>query len=315
MKKNIYNRLELYTLAVGLSIALGFTACSDDPYDFDGVVLGVESNIGSPSAANAKMTEVPALQKGDVFVTHDLVFTHKEVNDLGNDTIINDTVMNYCLAYDTIQYHSRWVAFRFDGSNRTKVVDRSEDDPFTDDTQISAKHWIGSKGFGYGYDRGHLCASMDRRISRDAEKQTFFMTNMSPQMASFNQKYWLGYEEYVQGLGRNASFSDTLYVVKGGTIDKDKIIGHVYRTNGKQVAIPKFYYMALLKCKSSGYEAIAFWMEHKEYGTDADKAEIARHAISIDELEEYTGIDFFHNLPDGAETEVEKTFNLSSWNL
>ena len=302
MKKNIYNRLGLYTLALGLTSVLSFTACSDDPYDFDGIVLGVESKVGKASAADAKMMEVPALQKGDLFVTHNIVSG-------------SDTVMNYCLAYDTVQYHSRWVAFRFDGSNRAKNTGRSDSDAFTDDTQIPSKHWIGSKGFGYGYDRGHLCASNDRLVSADANRQTFYMTNMSPQMSSFNQNYWVGYEQYVQNLGRDASFSDTLYVVKGGTIDKDKIIGHVYRNNGKQVAIPKFYYMALLKCKSSGYEAIAFWMEHKEYGTDADKAEIARHAISIDELEEYTGIDFFHNLPDGAETEVEKSFNLSSWNL
>ena len=306
MKKNIFNPIGLYTLAVGLSIALGFTACSDDPYDFDGVVLGAESKVGKASAADAKMIEVPALQKGDLFVTHNIVFEGKEKDD---------TVMNYCLAYDTVQYHSRWVAFRFDGSNRAKNTGRSSSDAFQDDPSINSKHYVGNKGFGSGYDRGHLCASNDRLVSEEANRQTFYMTNMSPQMSQFNQQYWVGYEQYVQNIGRDASFSDTLYVVKGGTIDKEKILGYVWRNTGKQVAVPKFYYMALLKCKSSGYEAIAFWMEHKEYDVEPTKSEIAKHAITIDELEEYTGIDFFHNLPDEAEAAVEKTFNLSSWNL
>ena len=138
---------------------------------------------------------------------------------------------------------------------------------------------------------------------------------MSPQMSAFNQNYWVGYENYVQNLGRDADFADTLYVVKGGTIAKDQILGYRDRPNGKRVAIPKFYYMALLKCNSSGYEAIAFWMEHKDYEVEPTKAEIAKHAISIDELEEYTGIDFFHNLPDATEALAEKNVILSSWNL
>lgn len=306
MKNSIFKAQSLWALSVGVCGLLSFAACSDDPYDFDGVVLGVESKIGKASAADAKMMEVPALQTSDLFVTHNLIIERAEKDD---------TIMNYCLAYDTVQYHSRWVAFRFDGSNRAKNTGRSGSDAFSDDPEIPSKHYIGYNGFGGGYDRGHLCASNDRLVSEEANRQTFYMTNMSPQMSAFNQNYWVGYENYVQNLGRDASFSDTLYVVKGGTIDKDKILGYRDRGNGKRVAIPKFYYMALLKCKSSGYEAIAFWMEHMDYEVEANKAEIAKHAISIDELEEYTGIDFFHNLPDEAEAEVEKNFTLSSWNL
>ncbi|MCR5394573.1 MAG: DNA/RNA non-specific endonuclease [Bacteroidales bacterium] len=310
MKHSIFKSFNLWHCTWCLGAVLALSACSDDPYDFDGVVLGVESKVGKATAADARMTEVPTLQKGDLFVTHNLITTSQV-----GDEIVYDTVMNYCLAYDTVQFHSRWVAFRFDGSNRAKNTGRSGSDAFQDDPEIASKYYIGYNGFGSGYDRGHLCASNDRLLSEDANRQTFYMTNMSPQMSQFNQEYWVEYEQYVQGLGRDASFSDTLYVVKGGTIGNDQTLGYVYRNNGKQVAIPKYYFMALLKCKSSGYEAIAFWMEHKEYDVEADKAEMARHAISIDELEELTGIDFFSNLPDVTESEVEKTVTLASWKL
>lgn len=145
------------------------------------------------------------------------------------------------------------------------------------------------------------------------------MTNMSPQLASFNQGYWVTLEGLVQKLGRNKTFSDTLYVVKGGTIKDNQIIDYVTRSNGKRVAIPKYYYMALLKVKNGVYSSIAFWMEHKEYGYDkkhkAPLSEIAKNAISVNKLEELTGINFFPNLPDTNEELVESTCDKSAWGM
>ncbi|MBQ7237914.1 MAG: hypothetical protein IJS20_03900, partial [Bacteroidales bacterium] len=70
MKNSIFKAQSLWALSVGVCGLLSFAACSDDPYDFDGVVLGVESKVGKASAADAKMMEVPALQTSDLFVTH-----------------------------------------------------------------------------------------------------------------------------------------------------------------------------------------------------------------------------------------------------
>lgn len=285
---------------VGLLLCLSLVGCDDDIYDFDGIVLGVDS-AGKLQKAQSSLIEVPEFQANDIFVTHDIV--------LGADT-----VMNYCLAYDTLQYHSRWVAFRFDASNRAKTVGRN--DAFQDDPSIPARFMIGNAVFGGGYDRGHICASNDRLISAEANMQTFYMTNMSPQLSQFNKEYWVNYETWVANLGRSETFADTLYIVKGGTIREDQIIGKVSRSNGKKVAIPKYYYMALLSCKSGGYQAMAFWMEHREYSEDSNtKEEKARHVISIDELEELTGINFFHNLPDEVENIVEASYDLSYWKL
>ncbi len=286
-------------------LLLALTSCDDDIYDFDGVILGAESK-GQLLKAQSTLVEVPAFQANDIFVAHNIALDNREGGV--------DTVMNYCLAYDTIKYHSRWVAFRFDASNRKKVVGRN--DAFQDDPTIPARFLIGNNGFGSGYDRGHICASNDRLISAEANEQTFYMTNMSPQLSSFNQDYWVNYETFVADLGRSESFADTLYVVKGGTIRDDQIKDWVTRKNGKEVAVPKYYYMALLSCKAGGYSAIAFLMEHRNYSEDSrSRAEKAAHAISIDSLESFTGIDFFHNLPDVIENEVEQTINLAAWNL
>lgn len=242
--------------------------------------------------------EVPALKSGNLFIQH----STKEDND---------SVMAYCLEYDVTANHSRWVAFRFDSKTRGSGAGRSED--FRDDPNLPSQYWIGSGGFGSGYDRGHICASADRQYSTRANSETFCMTNMSPQMSRFNQDYWVGFEEKVQSWGRDKSFADTLYVVKGGTIGGGQTLGTLSR-NGRNVVIPKYYFMAVLQCKNNAYKAIGFWMEHKDYGIkDPSNTELATKIVSIDELEENTGIDFFHNLPDAVEDAVEATVVKSAW--
>lgn len=227
-------------------------------------------------------------------------------------------VLTYSLEYSKAKYHSRWVAFRFDGDTRARNVSRS-DEPFADDPSLSDDLKIGSWGFGSPYNRGHLCASADRLYSREANEQTFYMTNMSPQLGSFNQAYWVTLEGLVQRLGRDASFADTLYVVKGGTIRDNQIMSYVTRQGGKRVPVPKYYFMALLKVKNGTYSSIAFWIEHKEYGYDykhqAPLSVIAKQSVSVNRLEELTGIDFFPNLPDKIEESVEDQYLPANWGM
>lgn len=288
--------------------ALTLAACGDDDPTW---VPDNGNNNNSGNSANTSITnrmETPrVLNNGST-----LLIDH-------TTTTNGKKIVTYELEYDKNKLHSRWVAFRFDGNTRSKTTGRSDKEPFADDPSIDANYRIGKNGFGWDYNRGHLCASADRLYNVEANVQTFYMTNMSPQLASFNQAYWVTLEGLVQALGRDKTFSDTLYVVKGGTIKDNQIMDYVTRSNGKRVAIPKYYYMALLKVKNGVYSSIAFWMEHKEYGYDykhkAPLSEIAKNAISVNKLEELTGINFFPNLPDTNEELVESTCDKSAWGM
>lgn len=259
----------------------------------------------APSGGNSYLSryasrlEVPALNSDNLFIQHSTLFN-------------GDSVMTYCLEYNREKCHSRWVAFRFDGITRAKNTKRN--DSFQDDPALPVYYQIGSYSFK-GYDRGHLCASADRLYSPEANQQTFYMTNMSPQFKQFNQDYWVKFENHVQGLGHDENFADTLYVVKGGTIADDMVLGSVLRSNGAEVVVPAYYFMALLKLSKGKYQAMAFYVEHKSYEKPATRADLKNAVISIDDLEMYTGIDFFHNLPDDIEKEVEASFKLSAWKL
>ncbi len=82
-----------------------------------------------------------------------------------------------------------------------------------------------------------------------------------------------------------------------------------------ELLVPKYFYMALLHYNKATdtYHAVAFWTEHLNV-SDKNK-NFGDYAISIDELQRRTGIDFFCNLPDAVEVDVEATVDLDFWNL
>ena len=283
--------------------ACTFVACGDDENDFWGA--GGSSNpqpVLPASGAEQHRLEVPEMLPGNDFIAH-----------------YDGNVMTYCLEYDRSKWHSRWVAFRFDGQTRAKNVSRKDHSirpQYPADPKLPTGMAIPSDASFNGYDHGHLCASADRLYSRTANDQTFYMTNMSPMISNFNGGYWATLEGLVQSLGRNTSFSDTLYVVKGGTI-QDGMFSK--RVASSHIVVPKYYYMALLRYRGGTYSAIAFWMEHKDYGNNfnnqANFATMKQHAVSVDELEEKTDINFFHNLPDAVEVQVERQCAPSEWGM
>ncbi len=303
----------LTMMAVALTAT---TACEDvdeegDIFNVqpDGVIIdpnapGVDEVSSIPLTVYTSRLEVPALQSGNVFVEHSTLE--------GRDSLIN-----YMLEFSPAHHLSRWVAFRFDGSNRAINVNRKSyniEPQYPADPDLSGG--LSDDAYFGGFQHGHLCASHDRRYSRDANDQTFFMSNMMPQSGAFNGDYWTIYENFVQTKGRSESFADTLYVVKGGTLDQ---IRQNITVDGNVVPVPQYYWMALLRVKGTSYAAIGFWMEHRddypEIAAAQVNAEILDHAVTIDQLETLTGINFFPNLPDDVEQTVEVAFTSSSWGL
>ena len=285
-------------------------ACSDDntpnllEEGKDHPTGNTNSNV-YPEDTYAQRMEVPRLKTGNRFVSHEVTVGGKEV-------------MNYCLEMDPERCHSRWVAFRFDATTRPKNTNRASSDSFQDDPKLPSSMQVGADYFGSPYNRGHLCASYDRLFSEEANVQTFYMSNMSPMEGNFNSYYWVAFEQLAQTKGRNTAFADTLYVCKGGYIDDEEdLFGYIGRRNGLRMAVPGHYFMALLRVKSGNYTSIAFWVDHNcqgyRNGNYAPASVVYDCALSVDELEAKTGIDFFCNLPDAIENSVEANYNIQSW--
>lgn len=240
--------------------------------------------------------EIPMLKGGDM----NLFYTHT-VNYNGKDMI------NYSAEYDCTKKHPRWVAFFFDNVNNQKNTKRS--DAWGQNPNIPSQYQTNSGDYKSPYNRGHLVASSDRYLNRQANQQTFYYSNMSPQIVSFNGGIWNSMEQKVQSLGQGLNASDTLYVVKGGKIDGTVEDGTLIEYTGNHVAVPRYYFMALLSLRNGQYKAMAFYINQENYTT----SDIWSYAISIDALEQRTGIDFFHNLPNAVESAVESKYDKSLW--
>ncbi|CCZ47682.1 dNA/RNA non-specific endonuclease [Bacteroides sp. CAG:661] len=276
-------------------------------------------NANDPIEGKSFVTDysMPHLNPDNYYVEH--------IASYGNEEYLN-------FAYEWVENkkHTAWVAFSFDEITSQKNVSRS--DAWAEDPLLPTG-WCPeeSNHKSDGFDKGHLCASEDRVYSKEANEQTFYYSNMSPQMSSFNGGFWASFEILVQKWARSGGYTK-LYVTKGGTVDQllvnftgtrkgnDGVLPQT-DANGftkKGLACPKYYYMAILAEKGNEYHAIGFWMEHRddygyEYDNFAPSDVMKTYALSIDDLEKNTGLDFFCNLPDDVENSVESTWNEADW--
>lgn len=258
--------------------------------------------------------EIPHLNDQNVYADHYV-------------TMDGVQILNYALEWDNTKRHANWVAFTFDTTTSADVVKRT--DLWAKDPKLPAEMQTGdSDHTNDGFDRGHLCASEDRVYLKEANDQTFYYSNISPQLNDFNGGFWRKLETRVQTWGRSTADGvyDKVYVTKGGTLNKllknfkgTTVDGGTPTTdaNGFTIhglACPEYYYMAVLSQKDDVFHAIAFLVPHKEGMTrNPSSDELKEYVVSVDKLEEETGIDFFCNLPDVLENEVEAACNLKDW--
>ena len=213
---------------------------------------------------------------------------------------------NYAYGWDSDAHLAHWVAYPLCGLYTMKNVSRGDNwayDPQIPESEQASKF--------SGYDRGHQIPSADRLCCTQANDQTFYYSNMTPQKAVFNQEIW---NEFEQSVRVWASSCDTLYVVTGCDVQ-----GVTARNNG--TLIPKGYYKALLGYKRGSkwgdYFAMGFYFEHRtDYG---QPYEWKSFAMSIKDLETLLGENFFVSLPlvvgeqKAAEIEAAKPADGKWW--
>lgn len=219
---------------------------------------------------------------------------------------------NYSFGWSQKDRVALWVAYPLCKLYTNGSVDRT--DAWELDPLLGENSAAPFGGYASDYDRGHQLPAADRKCCYEANAQTFYGTNMTPQLANFNQKIWADFEGKVRGY---ANSSDTTYVVTGAVVSaSSKIEKDSY---GKNVTVPDAYFKAILKYSKSStlgaWNAAAFYLEHKSYTGSVGK----EHSMSIDELEAITGIDFFVNLPakvgeaQAAKLEAADPANSSVW--
>ena len=280
-----------------LTSGLLLTGCSDDDRD-SGIPAERNLNRNDASLEPAlQRLEFPKVKGGN-----SRVIIHTNNDQFG---------INYSVEWDCTKRSQRWSCYQMYASNRKQNTSRyySDTNQYPMDPDLPAQYYFDYDPFrGSGYDHGHICPSADRLYSKDANIQTFYLTNMQPQRHIFNAGIWEKMEEKLRSwISTGSKAEDTLYVCKGGTIDAVSGVtdNPIRETLQNGLIVPRYFFMALLRKQKTGYKALAFWVEHTD--DDHSNDPLGNYVISVRELERRTGIDFFCNLPDDIENDVETT--------
>ncbi|MFR9504058.1 MAG: DNA/RNA non-specific endonuclease [Rikenellaceae bacterium] len=277
---------------------ISFTFDGSEPIELTLTQLSTtSSSYPYKSDYSPRWNEIPAMVDDEeyIYVSHSVTLNGAEVR-------------NFSLCFDKENYAAAWVAYpyhtAYDGN-----VGRVED--WTYDPKIDAQYQPNLNSSYYGdYDRGHQVASGDRQATSEMNRQTFYFSNMTPQLNTLNQQKWATVESQV----RNQVCSDTLFVVTGA--DFTTTIGTTTDKDGKVCPLPGAYYKVLLRtrlgntgkaiseCSADELQAIGFWFDHKYYSAVPDP-------VSVKEIEEKTGFTFFPNIPE----EVKATFKSTDWSF
>ena len=217
---------------------------------------------------------------------------------LKTDQIIHHS--NYTLNYSEQHEQAEWVAYSLTSSQVYGSVGRTNDfrsDPNVKTGSASLPDYKGS-----GYDRGHLAPAGDMKSTYTAMSESFYMSNMSPQVPGFNRGIW----KKLEGTVRNwAMDNKKVYITTGAVLTAS------YPTIGiNKVSIPEFYYKVVLDYEQPEIKGIGFILLNQK----SDKS-LQSYAVSIDEVERFTGIDFFHSLPDNIEEKIESDAAVNKWSF
>lgn len=205
---------------------------------------------------------------------------------------------SFTLSYSEENEQAEWVAYELKKEDLSK--NEYKRPYFVEDKRVKTKSadWRNYKNSGY--DRGHLCPAGDRTISYEAYNETFLTSNISPQNKDFNSGIWNRLEQKVRFW---AEKYDGVYVVTGGVLK-----GNLKTIGDENVSVPNEFYKIIVDASDGNYKAIAFVIPNKP-----SSESFYEYAVSIDEIEAKTGIDFFPNLPDSIENKMENTVDLKAW--
>ena len=194
----------------------------------------------------------------------------------------------YCVDYNTAHKQANWVYYMLTETHISGDTPRSSS---FKDCQEGNIRSASTKDYTHsGYDRGHLCPAADMKLSKEAMNATFQMWNISPQNPSLNRGKWAELEETVRDYIKDAT--DTLYIVTGPVF-----LGEREYIGDNRVTIPGLFYKVVYNPKRGG---IGFLMPNRKLETP-----LKSWQVSIDLVEAITGIDFFPQLPDKSESEIE----------
>jgi endonuclease G, mitochondrial len=203
----------------------------------------------------------------------------------------------------TLQYNEKyrqadWVIYLLTASRtQGKIKEKGE---FGADPELKTAAVQPGDFRGSGYDRGQLVSADDMRWSKTAFSEACYMSVVSPMKTQFRTGIWAKLDTLTR---KWAVDNGDIYVVSGPVFSDSP---ELLKSSG--IPVPKSFYRVILEAKDKGARGIGFFLP----AVGADKPPMA-YAMSIESVERATGINFFPNLPDAVEKNIETSFAPGVW--
>ncbi len=216
-------------------------------------------------------------------------------------TFRNDGFM---LGYSDLRGNPLWVMYQLTPLSQIQNLPRPG--RFSEDwrslNRIKHEDYTGS-----GYDRGHLAPNhaISQLYGKQAQLDTFLMTNITPQKPKLNQKFWQRLESVE--IDHFTRLGAPVWVVTGPVFT-----GSTERLKSSwQVEIPDQFYKIYAMEKRGQVQMLAFLVPQTVKGRES----LSRYVVSVDEIEKLTGLDFFYKLEDRIENTAEASTDANAWKL
>lgn len=207
----------------------------------------------------------------------------------------------YSLSYSERHEVAEWVAYDLSKNQLKNCVGRSNTfrtDPLISTGTASTEDYSGSN-----FDRGHLLPAGDMKFNEQAMRDTFYMSNITPQPAKFNRGKWATLESLIRAW---AFQYEKIWIVTGPILRGE--LATIGRTN--KISIPLEYFKAVIRKTSTGYTGIGFIMP-----TSVPFNELENYVVSINQIEDLTGDDYFRFLADADEDKAENDVDFKKWDF
>jgi endonuclease G len=220
------------------------------------------------------------------------VSTHRALKILVND--------GFEIGYDQRDQYPAWVAFKVRPVWRYQRMPRPS---FEADPRLARGSAHRHDYDGHAYDRGHMAPNyaIGQLYGDTAQRETFYFSNVVPQRPRLNQLLWQRLEEIE--IDDIAPRVHTLWVMTGPIMNPPARL---------PVA---FYRVWLAHAPDGGWQTLAFRVPQDVRGDER----LDRYIVSIDSIEQATGLNFLAALPAKQQAALERqaapanTFGFATW--
>lgn len=211
------------------------------------------------------------------------------------------TNIGYVAGYDEKRKEPAWVCYALFSAKPQQALKRSTLE-FEPDRRTRSRVESGMYS-RTGYDRGHMAPNRAIALcyGQDAQRQTFLMSNIIPQLHTLNAGLWEHLE--AREVQNYAPYLAAVWVVTG------PVLGPKPHRLKSGIAIPVACYKILVDEYKGQPRMLAFIMPQTAPETDS----LSKYLTSVDQVAKETGVDFFADLPDDLENQIEVQVAKQMW--